>query len=190
MKYTEEEEKAIGIVHGLLVTVFNYSGYTENGVFWQHEVDFKRDNPFYSNAIEVVLNLLEKQRKENEMLKEALKDKCEIADERNNLLVENNKLKEVIDVLSFEVSSLDGQLVLNRFKNKEEVKQFFMEKLDLKYIPQIVSPIYVKENYIPKEAIREKKRERELQRKMGIATSEDRIHLDGEIFAYEELLGE
>jgi len=65
-----------------------------------------------------------------------------------------------------------------------------MEKLDLKYIPQIVSPIYVKENYIPKEAIREKKRERELQRKMGIATSEDRIHLDGEIFAYEELLGE
>ena len=72
----EDEKKCIGILHGLLATIFNYSGYTESGAFWQNQVDFKRDNPYYANAIEIVLNLIEKQQKalQDSVPKEAIRE--------------------------------------------------------------------------------------------------------------------
>lgn len=48
---------------------------------------------FGGEHIEAIENVL----KELELAKEALKDKCEIADERNQLLVENQKLNKIID---------------------------------------------------------------------------------------------
>lgn len=109
MEYIEEE-KAIGILHGLLVTTFNYSGYTENGVFWQHEVDFKRDNPFYANALEIVLKLLEKQHKEIEIQKSEVKLKQMVIDE----LVEN-ETKNLIpkDAVREKIEELNKLIVEN-----------------------------------------------------------------------------
>lgn len=54
------------------------------------------DNIKLENGDKAIRNVL----KELELAKEALKDKCEIADERNQLLVENQKLNKVIDEMA------------------------------------------------------------------------------------------
>ena len=201
MKYTEQDKKAIELVKDFL----------EQSIINKSDDDFFKSGGWetidmeYSKAVKVIFELVEKQQKEIERLEnkdkeyikilnnnlewkekynEVLEDKCKIADERNHLLLENEKLKDVIDILSFEVSSLDEQLVLNRFRNKEEVKQFFMEKLDLKYILEIVSPIYVKENYISKDKIREKIEEYAGLKEIDIEAYNEQIR------PLEELLGD
>ena len=47
-----------------------------------------------ARAIDTVLNLIEKLQKENKLAKQALIKNCNIADERNQLLKENEELKD------------------------------------------------------------------------------------------------
>lgn len=60
---TKEQEEAIGRLHGLLVTDFNYSGHTESGAYWQHSISFRKDHKYYADAIEIVLSMLEEKDK-------------------------------------------------------------------------------------------------------------------------------
>ncbi len=64
---------------------------------------------------------------------EDLKDKCEIADERNQLLVENQKLNKVIDEMAkwlYEDDSSFGLFDLKEINTKEKIKQYFIEKVE------------------------------------------------------------
>lgn len=54
----------------------------------------------------------------------------------------------------------------------------------------VLALLYKYQDSVPKEAIREKIRERELQKFLGAEIISDRIFLDGEIFALKELLEE
>ena len=79
---------------------------------------------------------------ENLTLKEAIKDKCEIADERNQLLVENQKLNKVIDEMAEMIVKIpensDNPQTLaiirkinsNLVEKKEAIKQFFIKKVE------------------------------------------------------------
>lgn len=78
-------------------------------------------------ANKIILNLVEKLQKENELAKQALIKNCNIADERNQLLEENEKLKNKL------LDTLEGQKVI-----EEE------------------TPQYIKENYIPVEKVKDK----------------------------------
>ena len=73
-----------------------------------------------------VINKAIKLQKENELTKQALIKNCNIADERNQLLKENEKLKNKL------LDTLEGQKVI-----EEETTQ------------------YIKENYIPKQKIKD-----------------------------------
>lgn len=53
-----------------------------------------------ARAIDTVLNLIEKLQKENKLAKQALIKNCNIADERNQLLKENEELKDKLDKIS------------------------------------------------------------------------------------------
>lgn len=53
-----------------------------------------------ARTIDTVLNLIEKLQKENKLAKQALIKNCNIADERNQLLKENEELKEKLDKIS------------------------------------------------------------------------------------------
>ena len=59
-------------------------------------------------AIETVLNFITKLQKENELAKEQLKKQCEIADERNNLLVKVNRLESQIDLMAEYIANRDN----------------------------------------------------------------------------------
>jgi len=68
----------------------------------------------FKEAIETVLYMLkekdkeiEKIEKENDLAKEQLKKQCEIADERNNLLVKVNRLESQIDLMAEYIAGLD-----------------------------------------------------------------------------------
>lgn len=59
------------------------------------------------NIQEILLNLIEKLQKENELAKQSLIKNSNIADERNNLLVKNQELKEVITKMAEYIASKD-----------------------------------------------------------------------------------
>ena len=76
---SEEEKKAIEILD-----TFELRRKTKN---------YKEISLEDSQSIKIVLNLIEKLQKENELAKQALINNCNIADERNQLLKENEELK-------------------------------------------------------------------------------------------------
>ena len=72
------------------------------------------DEEFVSKNLDTVLNLITKLQKENELAKEQLKKQCEIADERNDLLVkvqelqkENKEKDEIIDLMAVTIIQRD-----------------------------------------------------------------------------------
>ena len=66
-------------------------------------IDYKCINNLYAPA-KTVLNLISKLQKENELAKEQLiKKQCEVADERNDLLVKINKLEKENDLMAEEI---------------------------------------------------------------------------------------
>lgn len=75
---------------------------------------------------------------ENLFLKEALKGKCEVADERNNLLIENQKLNKVIDemakFMSYDYCVLAEENCEISKATPEKcvgcIKRFFMKKVE------------------------------------------------------------
>ena len=92
--------------------------------------------------LDTALSLIKEQRKENELAKEQLKKQCEIADERNNLLVKVNRLESQIDLMAEYIATLDidEDICMNNKINsewcnedytncKECIKQYFERKV-------------------------------------------------------------
>lgn len=93
--------------------------------------------------LDTALSLIKEQRKENELAKEQLKKQCEIADERNNLLVKVNRLESQIDLMAEYIATLDidEDICMNNKINsewcnedytncKECIKQYFERKCE------------------------------------------------------------
>lgn len=104
---TKEQEEAIGRLHGLLVTDFNYSGYTESGAYWQHIISFRKDHKYYADAIETALSMLKEKDKEIEKKKEDIQRMQELLDLSDARNVKKDKIidkikKEVQDHIGFE----------------------------------------------------------------------------------------
>ena len=92
--------------------------------------------------LDTALSLIKEQRKENELAKEQLKKQCEIADERNNLLVKVNRLESQIDLMAEYIATLDidEDICMNNKINSEWcnedytnckkcIKQYFERKV-------------------------------------------------------------
>ena len=91
----------------------------------------------FSKAIETVLSMLkekdkeiEKLEKENDLAKEQLKKQCEIADERNNLLVKVNRLESQIDLMANYIVDLIKYNNPEEKREVEEIKQYFERKCE------------------------------------------------------------
>ena len=78
------------------------------------------------------------------------------------------------------------------YKQKEIIKELQLNIKDLKSKTQIISPLYVKENYVPKEVIREKIKELERYIYTGKNAPQDflQYRVKAKIQGYKELLGE
>lgn len=105
---TEEEKKAVEIIKGLAVYYDDYSLLDEEEI---------EENESVNKSIELILNLIEKLSKENEQLRT----------EVNSLKKELKQKDKIIDLMA---EDIDGfQMECNRyFKDKEEVKQYFINK--------------------------------------------------------------
>ena len=83
--------------------------------------------------LETALNMLkEKDNIINEQLKENVELRKELNEENKRcmILANNDKFKEqVIDLMALAIINYDDQLVINRYKNINEVKQCFERKV-------------------------------------------------------------
>ena len=91
----------------------------------------------YEEGIEDILSLLnmveEKDKLINEQLKENVKLQTELNEENKRcmILANNDKFKEqVIDLMALAILNYDDQLVINRYKNIDGVKQYFERKVE------------------------------------------------------------
>lgn len=66
-----------------------------------------------SKNAKILLNLITKLQKENELAKEQLKKQCEIADERNDLLVKIQELQKQIDLMAEKIRKRGGLIMSN-----------------------------------------------------------------------------
>ena len=72
------------------------------------EFNNKFDCGKYRKSIDTALSLIKELQKENDLAKEQLKKQCEIADERNNLLVKVNRLESQIDLMAEYIANRDN----------------------------------------------------------------------------------
>ena len=82
-----------------------------------------------ARAIDTVLNLIEKLQKENKLAKQALIKNCNIADERNQLLKENEELKDKYATfvkMSSEV--IANSIPVQKVKDKISERQFELQQ--------------------------------------------------------------
>ena len=90
--------------------------------------------------IETLLNLIEKKDKRiNELEKESTDDVIKYRqeiDKRNKKIIEMSDCIErqhkIIDGMARSIANYDSQLVINRFKDKEHVKEFYKEYFEKK----------------------------------------------------------
>lgn len=88
----------------------------------QMQIDYSVDE--MAEAIETVLNLIEKQQAEIEDCK-----KCILRDEVHNYIEELEKKDKIIDLMATDIYGM--QIECNRyFKDTEEVKQCFNQKIE------------------------------------------------------------
>lgn len=181
MKYTEEDKKSI-----------------ENFKYWI-QTNTERGVCTIPDYICInALNLLKKQQKEIKELKEDIeeyyKPTLDIFDEREYR-------KKYLEERRKEEPNLlypDGDEIYKRYyEQKEIIKELQLNIKDLKSKTQIISPLYIKENYISKDEIRKKIKELNDNRpylskfddwKEKEYTNEDII--DNCVQALEELLGD
>ena len=106
---TEEEKKAVEIIKGLAVYYDDYSLLDEEEI---------EENESVNKSIELILNLIEKLQKENE---KALAEYMEW---------QKQELEQKDKIIDWMAEDIDGfQMECNRyFKDKEEVKQYFINK--------------------------------------------------------------
>ena len=132
---SEEEKKAIKYFYNLRSTI------DESYMLFDEEINVKCGKETIKQ-ISLVLNLITKLQKENELAKEQLKKQCEIADERNNLLVKVNRLESQIDLMAEYIATLDidEDICMNNKINSEWcnedytnckkcIKQYFERKV-------------------------------------------------------------
>lgn len=74
----------------------------------QKHLNFYEKNESYKERIIELKEEITKLQKENELAKEQLKKQCEIADERNNLLVKVNRLESQIDLMAEYIANRDN----------------------------------------------------------------------------------
>ena len=133
------------------------------GVLKQYE-ELKRNRNII-NTIEpdFFFEIIDYLLQENELAKQALIKNCDIADERNQLLEENEKLKNKI------LDTLEGQKVI-----KEE------------------TPQYIKDNYIPKQKIKDKIEELKNYIYTGVNAPQDLLQyrIKAKIQGFQEFLEE
>lgn len=113
---SEEEQKAIKILGTL-----EFREKTKN----YNKIDLED-----VGATNIVLNLITKLQKENELAKEQLKKQCEIADERNDLLVKIQELQKQIDLMA-EVTfeKFKAPLIIEYgIENKKQFIKIFEQK--------------------------------------------------------------
>lgn len=95
------------------------------------------------SILEKIYDKIDKLEKENDLAKEQLKKQCEIADERNNLLVKVNRLESQIDLMAEYIATLDIEedICMNNKINSEWcnedytnckkcIKQYFERKCE------------------------------------------------------------
>lgn len=123
---TKEQKKAIGRLHGLLVTDFNYSGHTESGAYWQHSISFRKDHKYYADAIETVLSMLEEKDKEIETLTR----------QRDYYKARYNELSKIVDSMAKHIYILGDYACLyeecddNMDRECEDcIKEYFYKKV-------------------------------------------------------------
>lgn len=107
---SEEEKKAIKYFYNLRSTI------DESYMLFDEEINVKCGKETIKQ-ISLVLNLITKLQKENELAKEQLKKQCEIADERNNLLVKVNRLESQINLMAkwiFDKDYRENSLLIHR----------------------------------------------------------------------------
>ena len=140
---SEEEKKAIKYFYNLRSTI------DESYMLFDEEINVKCGKETIKQ-ISLVLNLITKLQKENELAKEQLKKQCEIADERNDLLVkvqelqkENKEKDEIIDSIVKAMDKIQDPQVCKYCDNiklnhgyctdagkcKEGIKQYFERKV-------------------------------------------------------------
>ena len=133
------------------------------GVLKQYE-ELKRNRNII-NTIEpdFFFEIIDYLLQENELAKQALIKNCDIADERNQLLEENEKLKNKL------LDTLEGQKVI-----KEE------------------TPQYIKDNYIPKQKIKDKIEELKNYIYTGVNAPQDLLQyrIKAKIQGFQEFLEE
>ena len=73
-------------------------------------------------SLDTVLSLIKEQQEEIESLQKELNEE----NKRSMILANNDKFKEqVIDLMALAIINYDDQLVINQYKNINEVKQYF-----------------------------------------------------------------
>ena len=95
----------------------------------EEEQEIISDKEYMKKLRNSIQNVL----KELQLAKEALKDKCEIADERNQLLVENQKKDKIIDEMAkwlYEDDTWFGYGSFKEINTPEKIKRFFIKKVD------------------------------------------------------------
>lgn len=95
----------------------------------EEEQEIISDKEYMKKLRNSIQNVL----KELQLAKEALKDKCEIADERNQLLIQNKKKDKIIDEMAKWLYEDDTWFGYGKFKEintSEKIKQFFLKKVD------------------------------------------------------------
>lgn len=162
--FTDEEKKAIEVLNEILTH--------KNDVDIAYGYNIERPYPIGREKIaqlEIIKNLLEKQQKEIERLenkdkeymniennnleyqekyKEALKDKCKIADKRNQLLVENQKKNNTIKNLESRNRKLDleNQKLFEQIIFQDKVIDELLNKLnqDINYFSDEENSEFIK----------------------------------------------
>lgn len=157
MKYTEEEKKAIENLNEILTH--------KNDVDIAYGYNIERPYPIGREKIaqlEIIKNLLEKQQKEierlykdNNELKRIYKNTAEHLSKIGNTELSDYFYAQIDLVPTFYVGDIIDYYE-EYYKQKEIIKELELEIKDLKSKTQIISPLYIKENYISKELIREK----------------------------------
>lgn len=181
MKYTEEEKKAVENIKEILS--FNLRN---------QFLDDEADN------IEILLDLLNKQEKEinrldkdNNELKRIYKKTAEHLAKIGKTELSEYFYAQIDLVPTFYVGEIIDYYK-EYYKQKEIIKKLELNIKDLKNQTQIISPLYVKENYISKETIKNKiaklkDKEQEFTDGQGYWGSDKSLPLKIEIL--EELLG-
>lgn len=127
----EEEQKAVEFVKNLIT--------------WDEDLC---PNKKECEQFEIILNLIEKLQKENELAKQALIKNCNIADERNQLLKENEELKD-----------FRKRFVDTNNKESQEANEYFMFRYTFRgdeLAKHIYTLLKVANNSIPIQKVKDK----------------------------------